>query len=94
MDLSPNPMSDSRIFDPASPNLHGYQRYRYNECSIGTFVSAKAYQWWSHLLWALYGRDQIVAVYLHREQTLTGTVQNWMARRILDYIYGPESDDN
>lgn len=82
-------MIPDQIYDPASPSLHGYPIYRYDETPVSTFLRAKLRRWFVQRLWSLYGRDRIVAVYLHREQTLEGRCENWAARQILSYLFRP-----
>lgn len=79
-------MSDQRIYDPANPNLHGFRVCRHDP-SLREFVWGKLYKWRSEALWSLYGRDRIVAEYLHREQSAPGIIENWVARQILKYLY-------
>jgi hypothetical protein len=69
-------MSEERIHDPQQPNLHGYTIHK-RETRFIRFC------WW------LYGRNDVVAWYLHREQTFLGRLQNWAANRILNYLYSP-----
>lgn len=76
-----------RIFDPENPNLYGYRLYRYDP-SFYRFIADKLFKWWHETLWSIYGRERVVAVYLHGEQTLIGKIDNWMAKQILSYIYG------
>jgi hypothetical protein len=81
------PLFMERIYDPENPNFHGYRLWR-SDLSLREYIAGKLLKWWSETLWSLYGRDRIVAVYLHREQSLGGSVENWMARQILAYIFG------
>ena len=80
-------LSMNRIYDPQSPNLHGYRLFRWDP-SFRQFVTGKLLKWWSEMLWSLHGRDRIVAWHLHREQSLIGKIENRIARQILVYLYG------
>jgi len=80
-------MSVERIYDPENPNLYGYRLCRADP-SLCAFIAGKLFKWWSEMLWSLYGRDRIVAVYLHREQTIGGMIENWIAAQILIYLFG------
>lgn len=79
-------MSDQRLYDPKNPNLYGYRVCRVDQ-SLWQFIRGKLYKWRSEALWSLYGRDRIVAEYVHREQSAPGIVENWVARQILKYLY-------
>lgn len=79
-----------RIYDPKSPNLYGYRLYR-PDPTFAQFISSKLRKWICELIWLIYGRDKIVAVYLHRNQTVLGKLKNWMAAELLDYIFGDET---
>lgn len=76
-----------RIYDPENPNLHGYRLWR-SDPSLREFLAGKLLKWWSEMLWSIYGRDRIVAWYLHREQSVVGMIENRMARQILAYLFG------
>ena len=69
-------MSAERIYDPQQPNLHGYT-FKFHETP------------WIRFCWWLYGRNQVVAWYLHREQSFLGRIQNRIANQILNYLYTP-----
>lgn len=66
----------NRIYDPKNPNLYGYIYWKRETPII-------------RLCWWLYGRNQIVAWYLHREQSFLGRIENRIANRILNYLYTP-----
>ena len=82
-----------RIYDPSSPNLHGYRLCR-PDLSLRDFIAGKLLKWWSEMLWSIYGRDQIVTWYPHREQNLVGMIKNRIARQLLIYIFGKPKVEN
>lgn len=77
----------SRIYDPQNPTLNGFPLCRYDP-TIPQFIVAKVFKWYSEALWTIYGRDRIVAYYMHNQWTIIGRIDNWLAIQILRYIYG------
>lgn len=76
----------NRIYDPYNPTLNGFPVCRHDP-SIPQFIAAKVFKWYSEALWSFYGRNRIVAWYMHNEHTLVGKLENWLATQILKYIY-------
>ena len=81
------PLMTDQIYDPKDPNWHGYRLLR-PDPPVVQFLRAKLLKWYCECCWSLYGRDEVVAWYLHREQTLAGKLKNRLARQVLHYVYG------
>lgn len=74
------------IYDPANPNLHGYTLHR-PDPTLAQFLAGWLWARWFNFCWDVYGREEIVAWYLHRQNTFLGRLQNKLALQILAYLY-------